>query len=564
MLAFPMRMWKGDVPNVDFLHLYGPGALYVLMGWSKLFGDTLTAERTFGLIQHLGIIFGLFTLARPWGRKAATAVGALAVFYVITPIGLTAMALERRAGVAVVERGVRRAGHGARRTAAARDRRAHRRRAGRAGARLPPRPGARRRAGARLVAVDAAPPVGRHRSLGVGGRADADVGAPRRRRPGRRVRGMFVDPVFHLRAGRELPRPPSWSHLDGALQAIAETEPPWWPLPHLAASNALFLWFVAMLVSTVAVPGVRACGGAGATARRARRRCWWSRSSRSGSCPKRCSAPTPRTSRGSRASRGRSQWSWSPKLRTSVRPRIGAGRALAIGGALRARPHVHADIAVHVPLLPPAHAGEPRPRAGGVRGRARRPPLLLRIGAEPRSPRRRPSTTSTGWSSPATACSSGRRTCAAPGTATRCSTGCSRRLTPATYFMEMDPGLANAPGSRLADDLASADCVILTSFWDGWREPNTSMDFGSNVPNEIIERHFCQWNSYQQGLVRLYYRCRVERGESRCRAFPQACSTQRTRHGLPSADCRADRSPAGAPIRVGGGARAGPGGGAGR
>ena len=25
MLAFPMRMAKGDVPNVDFLHLYGPG-----------------------------------------------------------------------------------------------------------------------------------------------------------------------------------------------------------------------------------------------------------------------------------------------------------------------------------------------------------------------------------------------------------------------------------------------------------------------------------------------------------------------------------------------------------
>ena len=81
-------------------------------------------------------------------------------------------------------------------------------------------------------------------------------------------------------------------------------------------------------------------------------------------------------------------------------------------------------------------------------------------------------------------------------------------MTPATYFMEMDPGLANAPDSRLADDLLSADFAILTSFWDGWREPNTSMDFGSDVPNEIIARNFCQWNSYQDGLVRLYYRCR--------------------------------------------------------
>ena len=65
-------------------------------------------------------------------------------------------------------------------------------------------------------------------------------------------------------------------------------------------------------------------------------------------------------------------------------------------------------------------------------------------------------------------------------------------MDPATYFIEMDPGLANAPDSRLADDLRSADWVILTSFWDGWHEPNTSMDFGSDVPNEIIARNFCQ------------------------------------------------------------------------
>ena len=61
---------------------------------------------------------------------------------------------------------------------------------------------------------------------------------------------MFVDPVFRLRAGRELPRPPSWSRIDGALQAIAEEIPPWWRLPHLGVSHALFLWFFAMLLGT--------------------------------------------------------------------------------------------------------------------------------------------------------------------------------------------------------------------------------------------------------------------------------------------------------------------------
>ena len=77
MLYFPERMAKGDVPNVDFLHLYGPGSLHVLAGWYEMFGNTLAAERTFGLIQHVAIIFGLFALARPWGRVAATLVGLL-------------------------------------------------------------------------------------------------------------------------------------------------------------------------------------------------------------------------------------------------------------------------------------------------------------------------------------------------------------------------------------------------------------------------------------------------------------------------------------------------------
>jgi hypothetical protein len=80
-------------------------------------------------------------------------------------------------------------------------------------------------------------------------------------------------------------------------------------------------------------------------------------------------------------------------------------------------------------------------------------------------------------------------------------------LDPATYYIEMDPGLADAPGSRLADDLLSADWVILTSFWDGWDEPNASMDFGDPLPNQIIARDFCRLGDYHGDLVRLYYRC---------------------------------------------------------
>src|SRR5262245_16736218 len=47
MLYFPERMTKGDVPNVDFLHLYGPASLHALVGWYGVFGHSLASERTF-------------------------------------------------------------------------------------------------------------------------------------------------------------------------------------------------------------------------------------------------------------------------------------------------------------------------------------------------------------------------------------------------------------------------------------------------------------------------------------------------------------------------------------
>src|SRR5207253_1025249 len=90
MLVFPKRMLAGDVPNVDFLHLYGPTSLHVLAGWYTLFGYTLASERTFGLLQHLGIIFAIFALARAWGRRVAVISAVTVTLLVLTPIGLSA------------------------------------------------------------------------------------------------------------------------------------------------------------------------------------------------------------------------------------------------------------------------------------------------------------------------------------------------------------------------------------------------------------------------------------------------------------------------------------------
>src|SRR5436853_2801798 len=40
------------------------------------------------------------------------------------------------------------------------------------------------------------------------------------------------------------------------------------------------------------------------------------------------------------------------------------------------------------------------------------------------------------------------------------------QLVPATYFLEMNPGSANAPGSRLASDIATADWIVLNRRYD--------------------------------------------------------------------------------------------------
>ena len=204
MLDFPELITQGKVPNVDFLHLYGPGSLDVLAGWYRVFGNSLNSERTFGLLQHLGIIFGLFTLARPWGRAAATCVGGLAVFYVLTP--------DRSDGDGV-ERGRRPACCGPRCSPCAASTvttqpdpvALHRRGPRRPRPHLPPRSRRRPRsccsAGcsgatgscARPCCIGAAVgllPMWYHLVVaGIGPSFD----------------GMFVDPVFRLRAGRSLP-----------------------------------------------------------------------------------------------------------------------------------------------------------------------------------------------------------------------------------------------------------------------------------------------------------------------------------------------------------------------
>ena len=81
-------------------------------------------------------------------------------------------------------------------------------------------------------------------------------------------------------------------------------------------------------------------------------------------------------------------------------------------------------------------------------------------------------------------------------------------LDPATYYLEMNPGSTNAPGSRLADDVANADWLILDRSWDNISEPNRSSEFGSDAPNQIVREQFDRWAEFGPYLLMRSQRLR--------------------------------------------------------
>lgn len=65
------------------------------------------------------------------------------------------------------------------------------------------------------------------------------------------------------------------------------------------------------------------------------------------------------------------------------------------------------------------------------------------------------------------------------------------QLVPGTYFLEMNPGISNATGSRMASDIASSDILLLSNRFEQFSEPNTSTVAGDGAANEVIVHQFC-------------------------------------------------------------------------
>lgn len=501
MLVFPERLRRGDVPNVDFLHLYGPASLDVLAGAFAVFGTTLEVQRTVGLLQHLGIISAIFVLTRPWGRALAATSAVICALLVLTPIGLSALAWNGGVALALWSA-----------VAALRARTSERpsrwwlASGALAGLALAYRPD---------LAVAVTLGVGwvlwterRHWRAAVGGLA---IGLLPMwvhlvmAGPGPALQGMLLDPVFELRPGRELPRPPSWTHLDGALQVIGENVAPDWPLPSLGASRQIHLWFWALIAAAAGSVAL-------ATAMQRRR-------------------PTART-------------------RVLVASTlVGAG---LLPQAMQRPDSAHlAWVAMVVFPLVPAVAMEalerrrPTWRRGTVTGALAAASALLLLALCPyytyrpyvfhvqqtfgRSEEGLPVTRDDRmfrigdrrtwratnavvadldrWSTPGESLLVGPVDLRQTAYSDAFFYHLFPDLDPATYFIEMDPGLANAPGSRLTSEVETADWLLLTRFWSGWIEPNASIVFGPDDPNVAVEEGFCLRGSYERDLIRLYQRC---------------------------------------------------------
>ena len=503
----------GRVPNRDFLHLYGPGSLWVLAAVFTVFGVSLGAERTVGYIQHLGVALGLYRLLRPWGPWVAAGGASLGVMIVLTPSGLSAMAWV--GGVALglwalsfgIEATEVDDAPSARRPALL---------AGfLAGAALLYRLDLALAIGAAGVVIATAldGPSRRRGLLGLAGGCSPYLVHMAMAGPWVAFNGLVLEPVFALRGGRHLPMTPSSSHFDGFLQGAGALDQPPWPLPAPSGPRQLWLWFFALLVVGVVLIA------AGVVSRRMGRNRMLAIAAFSvGMFPQALQRPDS------------THLAWVSCVAFAVLPAAvielwrGVGRTPGGGdrvshiGAVRALALPAALLFVVAPYFTYRSYAEATAQSFGYRLTEG---LIVHHGR--RFPYKRPDAVAAvnemlpvvdALTKP------GDRLIVGPGDLRK--TPYSEAflyyllpdLNPGTRYIEMDPGIANAADSELPDEIARADVVILSSIRDDWHEPNDSLLFGPNTPNEVLARDFCLARKFgvdpfdpDRGLYELYLRC---------------------------------------------------------
>ncbi|MFN8017786.1 MAG: acyltransferase [Acidimicrobiales bacterium] len=537
MLVFPERILHGDMPHKDFLHLYGPGSLWALAAWFKVVGVSITSERVFGLAQLATMVFGVVALAWPWGRRVAATAGVFGVLLTMTAIGLTALAWDGAVALLVVATWL---GLRARRwitepppanVADEADPDAD------ADAEAVPGPdpgAAAARSAARLLTA-----AGAFAGAALLFRPDvivavtcstlavlAGLGWARWKRwllgavpvvslylvhlalsgPGNAIRGMFIEPVFSLRGGRSLPRPPSWDTFDGALQKVALLRPQPWPLPSLASPHQAFIWFFLLPIATFFVVGVG----------------WWRVRSAPEAWKPRVVLTVGLLGLGlmpqafQRADTTHLAWvscvtlAFLPVALAELfahlpsRPvrRLAPNLAVLVVALLPLVVIPHFTARTYVDLAKQSANGKVFGYPVTYRGRT------FYLGAKDIAPVAQRMLEEVGPQMQ-------------PGDRVLVGTADLRKTpysdaylyyllpdqVPGTRYIEMDPGMANAPDSGLADEVRTSDWLILSHVWDAWSEPNDSRKFGPDEPNRVVKDHFCSVGDYQP-YFEVYRRCR--------------------------------------------------------
>lgn len=514
MLVFPERVLAGDVPNRDFLHLYGPGSLWALAAAYGVLGVELWVERLVGLAQLVGLIGAITFVGYRWGRWVATVAGATTAIVILPAMGLVALAWIGGLALAlwavvVVARGLD-AVRGSER--ARTSQRRHLLLGGvLGGLGLLFRPDLVLALGLPLGALWLwAVPRGDRRWLAAGvlGGVSPYLLHLAMAGPADVVRGVVTEPLFELRAGRSLGFPPPWDSFASYLNRLVAFRNWPWPLPSLMETNQIFLWALILLATCVVLVAI------GLYAQRTGSPDGWRLLALAlfavGTLPQAIQRPDA------------THLAWVSAVPFGLAPMAIAEWFRLRGGAPRVRiVAVLAPIVVMLGIIPSYTVRWYADYVGQTMGYRRDGHEIDHRGR----------TFYYGRAEVADAAHAllrdverltepGDRLIVGPGDFRR--TPYSEaylyyllpQLDPGTRYIEMDPGVANAADSGLADELREADVVILSTLYDGWEEPNASMDPGSNEPNQVLAEDYCLHGRYGnssaqagRGDYELYLRC---------------------------------------------------------
>jgi hypothetical protein len=512
MLVFPERLLAGDIPNRDFLHLYGPGSIWTIAGFFKVFGVSLWTERVVGLLQLLGLISAMTVIGYRWGRYVAAVCGAITALIIIPPIGVTALAWVGGVAFALwaVAVATRSLDPGQRRDRGLLI-------AGLlAGAALLFRPDLVICLGLSLgvLFVWALDSAGRRKLLlgSVLGVSPYVVHLALAG-PGNAIRGMVLEPVFELRAGRRLPFPPPHDEYTSFLnRAFAFRKFPW-PLPAPEQPMQIFLFFWALVAASVALVVIAVW------AKRAGSRHGWRLVALSlfavGLLPQAMQRADT------------AHLSWVSCVTFGLLPAFIAEAVRLRGGrVVVARVAALAPLAVML-LFPHFTYRWYADYVGQSFDYDREFYTVDHRGRSFYYGRQDVGVAAEEMFADVERLTQpGDRLIVGPGDLAVTPYSESYlyfmlpQLEPGTHYIEMDPGVANAEDSGLADEVREADVVILSTMYDNWFEPNTSMEPGSDEPNQVLDELFCLHDSYGDNsasvgagrpIFELYIRC--EQGE---------------------------------------------------